>query len=201
MKKKRNPLLIVVVVAMIMVLAGGIVISVIDNVGLGKDAKAEKEDLKENDDIEIKETGAWTDATCYVGDYVMYIETLQAGHPGQDNVIHGAGFDWVDEAGNTVWVNQDYVYEDKGLSDYFESTENLKSITVGNKEFLYEALSDRELWMYYSIDEETCVIIKLCILDAFDTEGNGVDIACFNLEDVLDEDIMEQAIRFEVSER
>ncbi len=168
-----------------------------DKVELGGMAKEDDKD----DDQDILETGAWTEAACYVGDYVMNIETLQAGHPGPDNVIHGAGFDWVDEVGNTVWVNQDYVFEDKGLSDYFESTENLKSITVGDKDFLYEVLSDGELWMYYSIDDETCVIIKLRILDAYDTEGNGVDISQFDLEDMLDEDIMEQAIRFEVSER
>lgn len=154
-----------------------------------------------DDYTDIPASGAWKESTCYVGDYVMYIETLQAGHPGPDNVIHGASFDWCDEVGYTVWINQDYVYEDKGLTDYHDSTEHLKSVTVGDKDFLYEMLPDGDMWMYYSIDDATCVVIKFCILGAYDTEGNGIDESQFDLEDILDDDIIEEAIKFEVSER
>ncbi len=167
--------------------------------------KVEKGDIAEedytDDDTDILETGAWKEATCYVGDYVMYIETLQAGHPGPDNVIHQAGFDWCDEAGIEISVSQDYVYEDKGLNDYHTSTDQLKKVTIGDKDFLYEMLPDGNLWMYYSIDDETCVVIKLHILGAYDAEGNGLDVSQFDLEDVLEDEIIEEAIRFEVSER
>lgn len=165
-----------------------------DNVELGGMAK-------EDDDTEILATGAWKESTCYVGDYVMYIETLHAGHPGPDNVIHGASFDWCDDNGYTLWVNLDYVYEDKGLSEYHASAEHLKNVTVGDKEFLYEMLPEGDLWMYYSIDDETCVVLKLQILGAYDSEGDGLEVSQFDLEDILDDEILEEAIKFEVTER
>lgn len=151
--------------------------------------------------IEPGLTGTMKETYFYAGDYKIDVVTLLAGCPGQNGVEHSSGFNWIDEDYNVTYVNLDYVYEEKSLSDYYNNTEHLKTTTVGDKDFLYEMLPDGQLWMYYPIDDEICIVLKLGVLCSYNAYDEDYDEVQIDLEDVLEDDIIEEAIRFEVSKR
>ncbi|MBO5390157.1 MAG: hypothetical protein J6A59_18845 [Lachnospiraceae bacterium] len=135
------------------------------------------------------------------GDYYITIDSINPGLSNQGDDLFISHIQCKDKEKTTLSLK--YRFTKTDFCNMYGVTEGYTLITIGDKNFYYKvSKSDEwwdEAWLYYINPDGGCMIIGLEKKGGYDAQGNWVDETDADLEELLYDEVMEQAIRFEIT--
>lgn len=137
-----------------------------------------------------------------VGDYSITIDSINPGH--KDNAsFFSTYFYWQDAEDSTTTIHMSYSFEEKSLKES-RVLENLSTTTIDGKKYYYNVVRDDgwkdSLWLHYETSEDSYMMIILETTGVHDQDWNWIDETDADIEKILEDEIIKEAIRFEIIE-
>lgn len=139
------------------------------------------------------------------GDYSITIDSINPGlsnyKSNYENYLFVTHIKCNDKEKTTLSLTYSFTKTD--FANLHGSTDGYTLITIGDKDFYYKvSKSDErsdEAWLYCINADGGCMIIGLEKKGGYDAQGNWADETDADIEELLYDEVVEQAIRFEIT--
>ena len=135
------------------------------------------------------------------GDYFITIDSINPGLSNQGDDLFVTHIKCNDKEKTTLSLK--YKFTKTDFCNMYGSTEGYTLITIGDKDLYYKVSKSDEwqdkAWLYYINADGGCTIISLEKNGGYDDQGNWADETDADIEELLYDEVMEQAIRFEIT--
>ncbi len=138
--------------------------------------------------------------TYKVGDYSITIDSINPGY--SDDGTFYTYFHWKDSENSTTTIRMKYIFEEGSLEESW-IIENMSTTTINGQTYYYNVsrydYTADHIWLHCKNDDDSNMLIILETTGKRDAEWNWVDETDADIEDLLKDDILQEAIRFEVT--
>lgn len=135
-----------------------------------------------------------------VGDYSVTIESVNPGHT-DSPALFSTYFHWEDAEDSRTTIHMEYSFEERSLQESY-ILENLSKTTIKGKEYYYNVTKSDNwkdfLWLYSAVDDNSHMMIILETTGYHDEDYNWVDETDADIEALIQDDILEKVISYEV---
>ena len=146
---------------------------------------------------EVNATGSFEsmDST-YPGKYTVKFISKSTGHPSGD----------IDFMTDVSWNNGQihgycnidyYVMTDNKIEDDYPDYDSLEEVSIDSKTYKVIREEDKVI-LLYKVDDSFYIIVELCHMSQFDSEGSSVEEA-YSISDLLDDGGFDDAIKMEIT--
>lgn len=150
--------------------------------------------------VEEQGTNGRYQTTYNVGDYSITIDSINPGHS-DNTAMFSTYFHWKDSKDSTTTIRMEFLFEEKSLEDSY-MLENMSTTTINGQTYYYtvnkyDYIADH-IWLRCGNDENSHILIILETTGRYDEDYNWVDDTDADIEDILDDNILQEAIQFDI---
>ncbi len=136
-----------------------------------------------------------------VDNYSIKFESINPGHT-ERPALFSTYFHWQDEEGSRTTIQMEYSLENGRLESGYAIDQMSKTTINGETYYYHVSRSDNwrdTLWLYRHIDNNSHMMIILETTGWHDQDYNWVDETDADIEDLIQDDILEEAVKFIVA--
>ncbi len=139
--------------------------------------------------------------TYKVGDYSITIDSINPGH--SDNAaMFSTYLYWDDSEDSTTTIRMEYSFEQRSLEES-RILENMSTTTINGQTYYYTVnrydYAADHIWLYCKNDDNSFMMIILETTGWHDEDYNWIDETDADIEDLIQDDILEEAVSFKVA--